>query len=237
MRSTLVRANGLAAACSVLFMSAFVHATTAPPASPKANQDDQQDMRFDDASRWARAFDDPARDAWQKPDLVIAAPRLEPTSVVADIGAGTGCFASRIAAKVPQGRVYAVDIEPDMITHLSKPAAAEHRANLQPVLASPNDAKLPDRVDVILIVDTYHHIAARAAYFRRLADFIRPGGRLVIVDYKRDAPDGPPVRYRLQPPEIAAELAPLGYQLSKPADVGTLPYQFLMVFEPPARQP
>lgn len=80
---------------------------------------------FSDAERWARIFEDPARDAWQKPDEVVQALRLAPDAVVADIGAGTGYFAARLARAVPNGRVFAVDIEPDMVRYLTERARRE----------------------------------------------------------------------------------------------------------------
>ena len=144
---------------------------------------------FADVERWSAAFDDPARDAWQRPDEVIRALSLAPDARVADIGAGTGYFAVRIAPLVPQGRVWAVDLEPALLRHVRTRAESQRLTNLLPVLGTPTDAMIPERVDVILMVDTYHHIEGRSGYLRDLTRSLRPGGRVVIVDYTREAPE------------------------------------------------
>jgi SAM-dependent methyltransferase len=184
---------------------------------------------FENTEEWAKQFDDPNRDAWQKPDAVLDALQLAPTAVVADLGAGTGYFSVRLAKRVPKGKVFAVDIEPKMLQYLGERAHREHLSGLQPVRASAADANLPEPVDLVLIVDTYHHIENRSAYFTRLGGSLRPGGRLAIIDFKLDAPDGPPVEARIAPEKVTAELETAGYRL-----VGThsfLPRQYFLVFE------
>jgi SAM-dependent methyltransferase len=196
-------------------------ASTAPSSTPASPHDGHGEHshtpghmhhRFEDAGRWAAVFDDPARDAWQKPDEVVAALRLAPDARVADVGAGTGYFAVRLARAVPAGKVYAVDIEPDMIAYMEKRAAADGLANLVPVLGAADDARIPEPVDVVLVVDTYHHIADRAAYFTRLAGSLRPGGRVVIIDFTAESPLGPPVEHRISAERVVAELGEAGYR-------------------------
>ncbi|MBA3545363.1 MAG: methyltransferase, partial [Nannocystis sp.] len=151
--------------------------------------------RFDDAEKWAPQFDSADREAWQKPDAVIAALALAPGARVADLGAGTGYFAVRLARAVPQGCVFAQDLEPDMIRYLGERAKREGLANLVAVQGEPNDPRLPEAVDLAIMVDTYHHVADPTGFFARVRDHLVPGGRLVIVDFKKDAPDdapGPP---------------------------------------------
>ena len=183
---------------------------------------------FGNAERWAKEFDDPARDVWQKPDEILDALQLAPTVRVADIGAGTGYFSVRIAKRVPNGKVFAVDIEPDMVRYLGERAHREHLHILQPVLASANSPNLPEAVDVALIVDTYHHIDDRVAYFSRLKTSLRPGGRLAIVDFKTDAPEGPPSALRIPPERVIAELEQAGYAFVAKHDF--LPRQYFLVF-------
>jgi cyclopropane fatty-acyl-phospholipid synthase-like methyltransferase len=119
---------------------------------------------FGQAEIWAKEFDDPARDAWQKPDEILDALHLEGTSRVADLGAGTGYFSVRIAKRVPEGKLFAVDIEPDMLRYLRERAHHEHLNVIVPILASVDSANLPEPVDLVLVVDTYHHIDNRIAY-------------------------------------------------------------------------
>ncbi|AKJ08207.1 Methyltransferase type 11 [Archangium gephyra] len=132
--------------------------------------------RFENAEEWAKRFEEPERDAWQKPDEVVKALSLPADAKVADIGAGTGYFAVRLARAVPQGRVYGVDIEPDMVRYMGERAKRENLGNLEAVLGEPGDAKLPEPVDVALVVDTYHHIGDRVVYLKRLGEKLRPGG-------------------------------------------------------------
>jgi SAM-dependent methyltransferase len=185
---------------------------------------------FGGAEHWARVFDDPARDAWQKPHEVIQALKLKPDAVVADIGAGTGYFAVRLAHMTPQGRVYAVDTEPDMVKYLGERAQKSGLKNLTPVQGAPADPKLPEQVDLVLLVDVYHHIDQRAAYFRKLAGALKPGGTIAIVDFTRESPVGPPPASRVPASEVKAEMRSAGYELA--AEHAFLPNQYFLEFKP-----
>jgi len=183
---------------------------------------------FGDAQKWSHVFDDPERDAWQKPHEVIQALALKPDAAVADIGAGTGYFAVRLANMVPQGRVYGVDIEPDMVKYLAERAKREKRANVVAVAGAPDDPKLPAKVDLVLLVDVYHHVEERPAYFRRLRAALKPGGQVAIIDFRLDSPEGPPRKARIPPEQVKAELTQAGYDLA--AEYGFLPNQYFLLF-------
>jgi len=208
-------------------LAALVFAHTPAPAQ---HGEQQFHQRFDDAEKWARVFDDPARDAWQKPDEVLRALKLAPDASVADIGAGTGYFAARLARALPRGRVYGADVEPNMVSYLKNRAAKERLPNLVPHLAAPEDPKLPAKVDLVLVVDTYHHIARRADYFGRLRAALTPSGRVAIIDFRPDAASGPPKHMRLAAERVRSEMERAGYRLA--ADHAFLPYQYFLVFEP-----
>lgn len=187
--------------------------------------------RFERADEWAAQFDAADRDAWQKPDEVIAALALAPDAAVADVGAGTGYFAVRLARAAPRGRVYAVDVEPDMVRYLGERAAREGLTNVTPVLGEPADPRVPAEVDAAIVVDTYHHIADPTRFFGKLRDRLRPGGTLAIVDFKKDAPDdapGPPRAMRIADEIVAAHLKKLGFSHVR-TDTTTLPYQYIVV--------
>jgi SAM-dependent methyltransferase len=185
---------------------------------------------FGDAEKWAHVFDDPERDAWQKPHEVIQALALSSDALVADLGAGTGYFSARLANMLGQGRVYAVDIEPDMVRYLGERAKRERLKNLLPVAGTPDDPKLPEKVDLILLVDVYHHIDDRSAYFRKLRASLRPGGRVAIIDFRRDSPEGPPRAARIAPDKVRTEMKAAGYSLA--AEHPFLPRQYFLVFQP-----
>jgi cyclopropane fatty-acyl-phospholipid synthase-like methyltransferase len=185
---------------------------------------------FGDAEKWAQVFDDPKRDAWQKPHEVIQALALKPDAIIADIGSGTGYFAVRFAHMVPKGRVYGVDIEPDMVKHLAERARREGLKNVTAVTGAPDDPRLPEKVDLIVLVDVYHHIGDRERYFRKLQDSLRPGGRLAVIDFHMDSLEGPPKRARIAPERVEAELKRAGYALAK--EHTFLPNQYFLVFQP-----
>ena len=201
-------------------------------ALPALAQRGEQHMhqRFDDAERWSKVFDDPARDGWQRPAEVIRALKLAPDAAVADIGSGTGYFAVRLARVAPNGRVYGADIGPDMVRFLNERAAKEKLANLASHLAAEADPKLPAPVDLALLVDTYHHVAKRADYFARLRGSLKPGGRVAIIDFRLDSPTGPPVEHRIAPERVRAEMEQAGYRLLE--EHGFLPNQYFLVFAP-----
>jgi SAM-dependent methyltransferase len=185
--------------------------------------------RFEDAEKWAPVFDDPARDAWQRPADVVAALRITPGMTVADLGAGTGYFEPHLARAVgPSGAVLALDIEPDMVRYLRDRAAREGLANVRPGLVKLDDPSLaPGSVDRILIVDTWHHIADRVAYAGKLKAALRPGGSIAIVDFTLDSERGPPKHHRTPPDTVIAELGAAG--LSAEVIEEPLPDQYIVI--------
>lgn len=211
---------GQALAITLLALSAVASAQ-----SPHTHQ-----HSFGDAEKWAKVFDDPERDAWQKPHEVITALALKPDAAVADVGAGTGYFAVRLAHMLPTGVVYAVDVEADMVRYLGSRAKREGLKNLKPLEGRADDPRLPGRVDLVLLVDVYHHIGERERYFRRLAGSLRPGGRLAVIDFRLDSPEGPPKSARIAPERVRSELAAAGYALRE--EHGFLPYQYFLIFSP-----
>ena len=212
-------------------LSAAALALLALLAAPAAGQTVEHGQhRFSGAEKWAQVFDDPARDEWQKPDEVIRALKLAPDAAVADIGSGTGYFAVRLARAVPRGRVYGVDTEPDMVRYLRERAQREGLVNVTAVAAKPNDPDIPAAVDLVILVDTYHHVPDRERYFRALQKSLKPGGRLAIIDFTLDSPVGPPKRARIPADAVKQELLRAGYKLVQ--EHAFLPHQYFLVFRP-----
>jgi len=116
-----------------------------------------------------------------------------------------------------------------MVSYLRERAAREGLSNVTAVLASGDKPNLPEPVDLILIVDTYHHIGDREVYFRRLAESIKLGGRVAIIDFKPNSPEGPPMEFRFPPDKFKAEMGNAGYRLAAQHDF--LPRQHFLVFE------
>jgi len=188
--------------------------------------------RFDDVARWVKVFDDPARDAWQKPDDLVAGLELANGATVADVGAGTGYFLPHLAAAVgPEGRVLGVDIERTLVTHMRERVRDAGLSQVEVRLGAPDDpALIAGEVDVVLLVDTYHHIDGRVEWFQRLRRSVTPGGRLVVVDFKAgELPVGPPPAHRIPKEQVDVELAEAGWRRVATPDL--LPYQFVHIYE------
>jgi ubiquinone/menaquinone biosynthesis C-methylase UbiE len=177
------------------------------------------------------SLDDPARDAYQKPGEVLKALGLRQGEVVADIGAGSGYFALRFARAVGEtGRVYAVDVSPDMIRHLNRRLRDAGIRNVVPVLSDPHDPLLPDgSVDRFVIVNTWHHIEAKAEYLARLKRMLKAGGQVIHIDFqKRDLPVGPPLGMKIAREDLVGQMEAAGFRLA--TEHGFLPYQYFLVF-------
>jgi ubiquinone/menaquinone biosynthesis C-methylase UbiE len=135
-------------------------------------------------AEWLKTLDSQNRVVRLKVDEAVARLGLAPGAVVADIGAGSGVFTVPLARAVPQGRVYAVDIDQGLVDHLARRAEEARAANVKPVLGAFTDPRLPARdVDVAFIFDVLHHIEDRATYLRSLAGYLRPGGRIAVIDF------------------------------------------------------
>jgi ubiquinone/menaquinone biosynthesis C-methylase UbiE len=218
-----VRALRLALAGAALPALALAQAA-APPA--------EMHHRHGDPKAYAASLDDPARDVYQKPAEVMRALGLREGEVVADIGAGSGYFTVRLARAVgPSGRVYAVDVSPDMIKHLTRRVLREEKlVNVVPVLTEPDDPLLLDgSVDRVVIVNTWHHVDDRGKYVDHLKRMLRPGGQVVHVDFhKRELPVGPPVAMKIAREDVVREMEAGGFRLA--AEHAFLPYQYFLVF-------
>ncbi len=136
------------------------------------------------------------------------------------------------AAVGADGTVFAVELEPNLVTYLRDRAERERTRNVVPILASADDPRLPAGfLDVVLIVDTYHHVDDRIAYFRNLRRALRPAGRVAIVDWqKRPLPVGPEMDHKLARETVVDEMSQAGYRLAD--EPGILPYQYFLVFTP-----
>lgn len=166
------------------------------------------DHRFTDPEHYAKRWNDPSRDAWQQPRQVVDAMAIEPGMIVADIGAGTGYFVPHLSDAVgAEGRVLAVDIEQVMLDYINQSAEREGWTNVETLLAGEDTSSLgAASVDRIITVNTWHHIPNRSQYAAHLAQTLKPGGSIWVVDYALDAPQGPPAQHRLAPEVIIGEL-------------------------------
>ena len=179
------------------------------------------------------AYEGVDRDEWQQPEAVIALLGIGPGDHVADLGAGGGYFTFRLAEAVGEsGRVYAVDVDDDMDDYLTQQARERGAANVAVVRGEFDDPKLPDgEIDLLFTCNTYHHIADRSAYFRRVLVDLAPNGRVAIVEY--DGRGGWFARTfgHFTPADaIAREMREAGYK--QIANHELLPRQSFQVFRP-----
>ncbi len=172
----------------------------------------------------------PEREQEERTDLLLSALTLKPTDVVADIGAGTGYFSFRLARAVPQGKVLAVDIQPEMITYLTAGLTREKTPNVIPVLGTLTDPKLPaNGVDLALLVDAYHEFSNPREMGLALVRSLRPGGRLVLVEYRAEDPNVPiKEHHKMSVAQATREMNALGLKLLK--NDSRLPQQHILVF-------
>jgi ubiquinone/menaquinone biosynthesis C-methylase UbiE len=173
----------------------------------------------------------PDRDEWQKPHLVLDALGIAEASVVADFGAGAGWFTVRLARRVgPNGKVYAQDVQQEMLAAITRRVAREGLSNVESVLGQANDPMLPvGRLDAVLTVDVLHEIDDRVTLLASLARALKPNGRLGVVDFlPGGGGPGPDAGERVAPDVIEAEAARAGLVLQRRETF--LPFQYFLIF-------
>jgi len=178
-------------------------------------------------------LDRPARAGEEAPDSLVAALGLAPADVVADIGAGTGYYTFRISPLVPEGRVLAVDIQPEMLDEIAERTATRRVDNVVPVLGTEADPGLEENsVDVALIVDAYHEFSYPREMMVAIWKALRPGGRVVLVEFRLEDPEVP-VRplHKMSQAQVRAEMAAAGLEWVETRDL--LPRQHFLVFRKP----
>lgn len=174
------------------------------------------------------------RDIEESPDTAVAALDLKPGMTVADIGAGSGYMTVRMAKLVgPEGKVYAEDIQPQMIDILKRRLDRERVSNVVPVLGAIDDPKLPaEAIDLMLLVDVYHEFSEPVKMLAGMRAALKPGGRLVLLEYRKEDPTVPiRLEHKMTVAEAKMEVEAAGFRLTK-VD-GRLPRQHILIFTKP----
>lgn len=173
----------------------------------------------------------PTRGFEERPRLVVEALNLQPNDVVADIGAGTGYFSFRIAPLVPEGKVLAVDIQPEMIDILESLKQEKNITNVEPILGSETSPNLADkRINLALMVDAYHEFAYPFEMMSEIVKALKPGGRVVLVEYRGENPFIPiKSLHKMTQRQVKKEMSALGMVWRETQEF--LPQQHFMVFE------
>lgn len=172
-----------------------------------------------------------SRESEEQPQKVIAALNLKPNSIVADIGAGTGYFSFRIAPKILQGKVYAVDVQPEMLKILNDLKDEKKISNVEPILGSETEPNLPDnRVDLALMVDAYHEFEFPREMMAGIVRSLKPRGRVVLVEYRGENPFVliKPL-HKMTQRQVRQEMAVVGLKYVETRN--GLPQQHILIFE------
>jgi len=218
---------------SMLALVTVLLVSPGPWAADPAQHAARADHGFADVERWAKEFEPPGRSEWQKPAVVVGVLTVEPGQTVADLGAGTGYFTKILSVEVgTTGKVYAVDVEPRMLDYIR--GRDDLLPNVVTIEAAPDDPKLPaGQIDLVTVVNTWHHISDRVAYLGQLRRALSREGRVAIIDWRKgEIPFGPPPEMRLGRDEVVAEFERAGWRLV--TESVALPYQYFLVFYPPA---
>jgi len=181
------------------------------------------------------AYEGFGRDGWQQPEKVVQSLAIKPGDRIADLGSGGGYFTFRLSRAVgPTGKVYAVDVDKDMLEDLAERAKKDGYGNIEKILAKYDDPSLPESgVDLIFTSNVYHHIEARAKYFAEAAKYLRPGGRVAVVDFDGRHWSATFVGHTTPVELIKKEMDEAGYRLEREFDF--LDRQSFLVFSKKAR--
>jgi arsenite methyltransferase len=211
---------------TLLLTSVSVHAQDAAKRDPH-----QMHELHNDPKSYIGALDDPKRDAYQKPHEVLTALNIKPGEVIADIGAGSGYFSLKLAHFVgDKGKVYAVDVSPDMVRHLNRRIRETKASNVVTILADNDDPLLADRsVNRFFICDVWHHVENQTKYLSLMKKMLKPGGEIVMIDFhKKELPLGPPMQMKIAREDVIKQMETNGFRLGK--EHTFLPYQYFLVF-------
>lgn len=212
-----------------IVVAAWVVAGPVAAQAPKTHEEMQRLHR--DPAAYIKALEDPKRDAYQKPHEVLQALELKAGETIADIGAGSGYFALRFSQHVgDQGRVYAVDIEPNMVRHMNRRIRDAGLQNVTTILADPDDPLLAERsIGLFFFCDVWHHVENQTKYLDLIKKMLKPGGQVVMIDFhKKDLPVGPPLKMKIAREELLKQMEQNGFRLAK--EHTFLPYQYFLVF-------
>jgi ubiquinone/menaquinone biosynthesis C-methylase UbiE len=216
----------IAATASILGVTAFAQATHPVSGRRIAN------VMGHEAAAW---LERPEREQEEAPSKAIAALNIRPGQVIADIGAGSGYYTLRLADAVgARGRVYATDIQPEMLALIKKKIDGASPGNVELILGTETDTRLPAAaIDMALMVDVYHELAQPQTFLRSLKGALRPDGRLVLIEFRKEDASVPiRAEHKMSVREARMELEAEGFRFDRVIDV--LPWQHILIFRRPA---
>jgi ubiquinone/menaquinone biosynthesis C-methylase UbiE len=186
-----------------------------------------------DSTAYIGILEDPQRDVYQKPHEVLTALAIKPGEVIADVGAGSGYFTFRLGHHVgDKGKIYAVDVSPDMILHLNRRIRELKATNVSSILADPDDPLLPEMsVNRFFFANSWHHIENQTKYLSLIKKILKPGGEVIMIDFhKKELPVGPPMQMKIARDDLVNQMEKNSFRITK--EHTFLPYQYFLVFSP-----
>jgi arsenite methyltransferase len=218
----------------LVILLALLAVRSSAPAQDAVKRDHRQMHQLHrDSKAYIDMLEDPKRDAYQKPHEVLTALGIKQGEVIADIGAGSGYFTFRLAHHVGNnGKVYAIDVNPDMILHLNRRIRDLKAMNVSSILAEADDPLLPERsVNRFFFSDSWHHIENHEKYLSLMKKMLKPGGEVAMIDFhKKELPVGPPMQTKIAREDLIKQMESNGFRLAK--EHTFLPYQYFLVFVP-----
>jgi ubiquinone/menaquinone biosynthesis C-methylase UbiE len=185
---------------------------------------------FADVQKYIDFLERSDRAVWQKPAAVVEELQLSGMEKIADVGAGSGYFTFRLARAVPQGMVYAIDTEPEMLRHIHHKAMSESAHNIEVIKSTADDPAVPSDADLVFVCNTLHHVKEKEVWLRNLSSRMKKGARLVVIEFREgDLPEGPPASLKISKNRIIDMIAASSFKLEteKPE---LLPYQIFLMF-------
>jgi ubiquinone/menaquinone biosynthesis C-methylase UbiE len=188
---------------------------------------------FEDTQKYIDFLERGDRAIWQKPDAVIQELHLLGAEKIADVGAGSGYFTFRFARALPEGKVYAIDIEPEMLRHIHHKAMTEGVNNVEVIKSTPDDPKVPAGVELVFVCDVIHHLKEQELWLKKLATQMKKGAHLVVIEFKEgDLPEGPPAAVKIPKKKLIAMITKNNFKLEMEKS-DFLPYQEFLIFIKP----
>lgn len=186
---------------------------------------------FAEVEKYIEFLERKNREIWQKPDAVIESMKLKGKETIADVGAGSGYFSFRFASKLTEGKVIAIDINPEMVRYIHHKVMSSNIKNMEVVLASEDDPKIAEKVDIVFICDVLHHLKNRIDWLAKLSSEINKGTKLILIEFKEgNLPEGPLEKMKISAKEMLTSVSGAGFAFIK-KDTTLLPYQNYFVFE------
>ena len=161
---------------------------------------------FEDTEKYIAFLERKDRSSWQKPEAVIEKMNLKRNEIIADVGAGSGYFTFRFSSMLLEGKVYAIDVKPEMLRHIHHRTMSNRINNIEIILAAHDDPKVPQDSDIVFICDVLHHVKERTTWIKKLHSEMKSESKLVVVEFKEGSlPEGPPEQIKISREEIISE--------------------------------